>query len=150
MGIGQGTPWMSWQLIAGPLLMAVAATQGAICTSGAILGFSILLKDTSTCIPVPPRGARIWAGDLLITSPPATAAPEAERQWKMKHSCSCSLFVDRKPTLELHTTHTVVCNSKELIKNMYIMSVFSSNNFYSSHVSVKIEWNTNYQLAENM
>ena len=34
MGIGQGTSWMSCQLIAGPLLMAVAATQGAICTSG--------------------------------------------------------------------------------------------------------------------
>ena len=42
MGIGQGTPWMSCQLIAGPSLMAVAATQGAICTSGANLGFSIL------------------------------------------------------------------------------------------------------------
>ena len=47
MDIGQGTPWMSCQLIAGPLLMAVAATQGAICTSGATLGFSILLKRIS-------------------------------------------------------------------------------------------------------
>ena len=27
MGVGQGTPWMSRQLIAGPLLMAVAATK---------------------------------------------------------------------------------------------------------------------------
>ena len=33
MGVGQGTPWMSRQLIAGPLLMAEAATQGANCTS---------------------------------------------------------------------------------------------------------------------
>ena len=30
-----------------------------ICTSGATLGFSILLKDTSTCSSVPPRGAGI-------------------------------------------------------------------------------------------
>ena len=29
---------------------------GANCTSGAILGFSILLKDTSTCSSVPPQG----------------------------------------------------------------------------------------------
>ena len=36
-------PGMSCQLIAGPLLMAVAATQGANCTLGATLGFSILL-----------------------------------------------------------------------------------------------------------
>ena len=53
MGEGQGTPWMSRQLIAGPLLMAVAAPQGANCTSGAILGFSILLKDTLACSSVP-------------------------------------------------------------------------------------------------
>ena len=56
MGVGQGTPWMSRQLIAGPLLMAVAASQGANCT-GAALGFSILLKDTLACSSVPPRGA---------------------------------------------------------------------------------------------
>ena len=40
MGESQGTPGMS------PLL---TAAQGANCKSGAILGFSILLKDTSTC-----------------------------------------------------------------------------------------------------
>ena len=55
MGEGQGTPWMSHQLIAGPWLMAVAAPQGANCTSGAILGFSILLIDTSACSSVPPH-----------------------------------------------------------------------------------------------
>ena len=46
---------MSHQLIAGPLLMAEAATQSANCTSGAILGFSVLLKDTLTrgSVPVP-------------------------------------------------------------------------------------------------
>ena len=49
MDKGQGTPWMSRQLIAGPLLMTVAAPQGANCTSGAILGFSFLLEDTSAC-----------------------------------------------------------------------------------------------------
>ena len=41
------------------------------CTSGAILRFSILLKDTSTCSSVPPRGAGIRTSDLLISSPPA-------------------------------------------------------------------------------
>ena len=35
-GRGQGTPWTSHQLIAGPSLMSN-------------MGFSILLKDTSTC-----------------------------------------------------------------------------------------------------
>ena len=71
MGVGQGTSWMSRQLIAGPLLMAVAASQGANCTSGATLGFSILLKDTSTCSSVLPWGAGIRTSDLLITSQPA-------------------------------------------------------------------------------
>ena len=47
------TPWTSSQ----PLLMAEAAMQGANCTSEAILGFSILLKDTLTCSPVPPQGS---------------------------------------------------------------------------------------------
>ena len=37
-GRGQGTPWTSRKLIAGPSLMAEAATQGANCTSGAIWG----------------------------------------------------------------------------------------------------------------
>ena len=60
---------MSRQLFIGPLLMAVAATQGASCTSGAILGFSILLKDTSTCGSVPPQGS--WGFEPAITSPPA-------------------------------------------------------------------------------
>ena len=50
MGEGQGAPWMSHQLIAGPLLMAVAATQGAICTSGATFGF--LLKDDCESFPL--------------------------------------------------------------------------------------------------
>ena len=49
--------------------MAVAATQGANCTSGAILGFSILLKDTSTCSSVPPQGSRGF--EPAITGPPA-------------------------------------------------------------------------------
>ena len=46
---------------------AEAATQGANCTSGALVGFSILLKDTSTCSSVPGIGT----SDLPITSPPA-------------------------------------------------------------------------------
>ena len=45
--------------------------QGANCTSEATLGFSILLKDTSTCSSVPPWGAGIRISDLLITSQPA-------------------------------------------------------------------------------
>ena len=54
MGVGQGTPWTSRQLIAGPLLMAVAATKVLRIRSN--LGFSILLKDTSACSSS--RGAR--------------------------------------------------------------------------------------------
>ena len=50
-----GTLWMNRQLIAGPLLMAEAATQGVSYTSGAILGFRILLKDTSKYSSVPPQ-----------------------------------------------------------------------------------------------
>ena len=42
--------------------MAVAAPQGANCISGAILGFSILLKDTSAC-PTPGE-LGIWTSDL--------------------------------------------------------------------------------------
>ena len=84
---GEGTPWMSCQLIAGPLLMAAAATQGANCTSAASLGsFSVLLKDILTHSSIPPGfpvflcfqcvgflffGAGIRTSDLSITSPPA-------------------------------------------------------------------------------
>ena len=82
-GESQGTPWWSCQLIAGPLLMAVAATQGANCTSGAILGFSILLKDTSTCSSVPPQGGPgIWTSDHqlypLSYSRPGLLSPQSE------------------------------------------------------------------------
>ena len=58
MGIGQGTPWMSCQLIAGPLLTA-SATFG--------------LKDTSTCS----RDSNLWPSDHQSTSSTywATAAP---------------------------------------------------------------------------
>ena len=56
-GRGQGTPWTGRQLIAGPSLMSN-------------VGFSILLKDTSTCCSALPR-AGIWTSDLLITSRPA-------------------------------------------------------------------------------
>ena len=67
-----GTPWMS--LIAGPLplRMTVAAPQGVNGPSGAILGFSILLKDTSACSSVPPQGNRGFrTSNLLITGAPA-------------------------------------------------------------------------------
>ena len=56
----QGTPWTSCQLIAGPSLMSN-------------VGFSISLKDTSTCSSTLP-GARIWTSNLLITSRPALPA----------------------------------------------------------------------------
>ena len=35
-----------------------------------------------------------------------------------------------------------------LVKNMYVMSVLSSSDFYSSHVSVLNEWSTNYFVTE--
>ena len=56
-GWGQGTPWTSRQLIAGPSLMSN-------------VGFSISLKDTSTCSSALPR-AGIWTSDLPIASRPA-------------------------------------------------------------------------------
>ena len=59
-GRGQGTPWISRQLIAGPSLVSN-------------VGFSILLKDTSTCSSALP-GAGIWTRDLSITSRPALPA----------------------------------------------------------------------------
>ena len=61
-GWRQGTPWTSHQLITGLLLTAEAAKQGANCT----LGFSILLKDTSTCSLDPPQGSwdlKQWPSD---------------------------------------------------------------------------------------
>ena len=57
---GQGTPWTSHQLIAGPSLMSN-------------VGFSISLKDTSTCSSTLP-GAGIWTSDLPIASRPALPA----------------------------------------------------------------------------
>ena len=62
-GRGQGTPWISRQLIAGPSLMSN-------------VGFSISLRDasdTSTCSSALP-GAGIWTSDLPITSRPALPA----------------------------------------------------------------------------
>ena len=64
-----------WVASSGPLLMAVAATQGANCTSGAIWGFSILLKDILTCSSVLPQGSRDsnqrpsdhWVKQLIVT-----------------------------------------------------------------------------------
>ena len=35
-------------------------------------------------------------------------------------------------------------------KNMSIMAVFSSNDFYSSNLSVMNEWNTNYLVTKNI
>ena len=56
-GRGQGTPWTSHQLITGHSLMSN-------------VGFSILLKDTSTCSSALP-GAGIWTSNLPIASRPA-------------------------------------------------------------------------------
>ena len=52
-GRGQGTPWTSCQLIAGPSLKSK-------------VGFSISLKVTLTCSSAQPR-AGIWTSDLPIT-----------------------------------------------------------------------------------
>ena len=61
-GQGQGTPWISRQLIAGPSLVSN-------------VGFSISLKDTLTCSSALPRWrAGIWTSVLPITSRPALPA----------------------------------------------------------------------------
>ena len=47
----------------------------------------------------------------------------------------------------LHTT--VVKSFHSLIKTMYNFTVITSNEFYSSHVSVMSEWKTNYFVTKN-
>ena len=61
MGIGQGTPWMSCQLIAGPLLMA-SAHQEQLWGS---VSCSRILRHVAQFRPGEP------GFDLVITSPPA-------------------------------------------------------------------------------
>ena len=51
MGEGQGTSWMSQQLIAGPLLMTVAAPQGVSNS-----GVQYLAQGYLACSSVPPKG----------------------------------------------------------------------------------------------
>ena len=54
-GREQGTPWTSCQLIAGPSLMPEATMQGyGQLHIRSNLGFSVLLKDTSTCSSAQP------------------------------------------------------------------------------------------------
>ena len=71
-GRGQGTPWTSCQLIAGPSLMAEAATQAA--TSGAIWGSVSFAWSLQHEAQLSPWGARIRTSDPLITSRPALPA----------------------------------------------------------------------------
>ena len=63
---GTGAPWYRCTLVQVHPGQAASSSQGphwwqrpqgASHTSGAILGFSILLKDTSTCSSVPPQGS---------------------------------------------------------------------------------------------
>ena len=80
-GWGQGTPWTSRQLIAGPSLMSN-------------VGFNISLKDTTTCSSALP-GAGIWTSDPPITSQPALPAelqpPEnATSTYKKKKKALCN------------------------------------------------------------
>ena len=90
-GWGQGAPWTSRQLIAGPSLMSN-------------VGFSISLKDTSTCSSVFP-GARIWTSNLPITSQPALPAelqPSRQRLCTLFYIVHCFLCVQ---TLRLNAKH---------------------------------------------
>ena len=68
-GRGQGTPWTSCQLIAGPSLMAEAATQAA--TSGAIWGsvsFAWSLQHEAQLSPGEPgfEPATLWSLAVLL------------------------------------------------------------------------------------
>ena len=76
-GWGQGASWTSRQLIVGPFTDG-RGCHGARCRLHirSKLGFSILLKDTTTCSSAQPGGAGIW------TSDPTTYRPAllAERQ----------------------------------------------------------------------
>ena len=64
---GQGTPWMSRQLIAGLLLMVEAAGEHKEHFCGAV-SCSRILRHAAQFRP---RGAGIRTGNLPITSPPA-------------------------------------------------------------------------------
>ena len=69
MDIGQVTPWMSCQLIAGPLLMAVAAMEVPIAHQeqfGGSVTCSRILLHVAQSWPGEPG---IWTSDLLVTSP---------------------------------------------------------------------------------
>ena len=88
-----GTQWTSRQLITGPSLVAEAAMQGAN-----NLGFSFLLKDTSTCSSAQP-GAGIWTSDLPITSQPAKCWLPTTIKEEFSSKCSfLSVKKERKNT----------------------------------------------------
>ena len=85
-GRGQGTPWTSRQLIAGPSLMSN-------------VGFSISLKDTSTCSLTLP-GAGIWTSDL----PSGRIVANKKYFWQRwllgnESSLTCNYLFNESPTL---------------------------------------------------
>ena len=66
VGEGQGTPWMSRQLIAGPLLMAVAATQVPTAHQEQFCGSVSIFKDTlGSCSSVSRAGGLLIARLLV-------------------------------------------------------------------------------------
>ena len=92
---------MSRQLIAGPLLMAEVTTQGANCTSGAILGFSILLKDTTTCSSVPAQGS--------LGFKPATFQSLVHQLYPLSYSCPSFWIVNLKKFEQFVLLRTRTC-----------------------------------------
>ena len=132
--LGGQIQFTQWAAIASSLTL----TDG-ICTSGATLGFSILLKDTLTYGSVPPRGAGIpWTGDLLITSPPALPTepqppPQKENsQWKarIKSNLWRSLkLICNIPSVYLYVSLVIVVRSAcpesaQLLLHPYICASF--------------------------
>ena len=60
-----------------------------------------------------------------------------------------SFFVFYKRCSTLIDIHTVVVKRFHiLVKNMYIMAVFGSIDFYCSHFAVMNEWNTYYCVGK--
>ena len=93
VGEGQGTPWMSRQLIAGPLLMAEAATQVPTAHQEQFWGSVSCSRTLRHVAQFHPRGTRIQTSDLPITSPPAlpTELQPSNHLWIVN-------LPERKPT----------------------------------------------------
>ena len=98
-----------------------------ICTAGATLGFSILLKDTLRCSSVPHRGAGIRIDDLLITSPPALPTELQPPQYYILITQKKVLYFNYAKTMSFlyQLEFVVVFESKNMQCQVYLVVLVS-------------------------